>query len=59
MCVWGGGGMGGGECVLLVLSFIVKHPVLPPCVVDVHSRNPIIIIIIILKGRMVNQNRPT
>ena len=30
------------ECVrVCVVSVIVKHPVLPPCVIDGHSRNPL------------------
>ena len=34
----GGGGVGGGWCIVNVT---VKHPMLPPCVVDRCSRNPL------------------
>ena len=39
VCVWGGGGGGVGGWVCIV-SVTVKCPVLTPCVVDRHSKNP-------------------
>ena len=47
VCVCGGGWVC-GVCVC-VLSVIVKRPVLLLCAVDGRSRNPILIILIVLR----------
>ena len=45
-------------CVCVcVVSFIVKRPVLPPCVVDGRSGNPLHYIIIILTASFIGQFR--